>query len=134
MVQICQLSLITLSVLSNYLFLYICIEYHTHLCQNIRRGRGESGNQFPMEIFCLFVFFFFFIYESQTRKVDLAPGRPGSHGLCSGLCQGFNPANFRAPRCGRERPHRVQWKFPCVPGRGLQLRGALVPQWGTGLP
>lgn len=66
MVQICQISLITLSVLSSYLFLYTCIEYHVCLCQNIRRGRGD--NEFPMEIF-----FLFFTYKKRSHELVFFP-------------------------------------------------------------
>lgn len=69
MVPVCQISLITLSVLSGYLLLYTCVEYHTRLCQTIRRGRGENDNQ---------NFFWTFIFSPSTQRVAL--GRTGCDG------------------------------------------------------
>ena len=75
-VQICQISLVTLSALSNYLFLCLCVEYPMPLCQNIRR-RGESDDQFPMEIFFSFFFFVFFscTKDKHTGQVWLWGGQ-----------------------------------------------------------
>lgn len=70
MVQICQISVIALSVLSNYPFLCISVEHRTPLCQN-GRGRGESDNQFPMEIF----FIFFFLLYPKGRDTRSGSGK-----------------------------------------------------------
>lgn len=119
MVHICQISLITLSVLSNYLFLYICIEYHMHLCQTVRRGKGESDNQIPMEIFFVF---FGFIYKRQTQELDLPLGRTDPGGL---LCSGFSPVVL--PDAKPSSTTEFSSSFPAVPGCGLQLQSAAVP-------
>lgn len=60
---------------------FISVEHRAPLCQN-GRGRGESFNQFPMEIF--FIFFSFYIHKAETQ--DLALGRPGCEGHYGGLC------------------------------------------------
>lgn len=70
MVQICQISVIALSVLSNYPFLCTSVEHRTPLCQN-GRGRGESDNQFPMEIF----FIFFFLLYPKGRDTRSGSGK-----------------------------------------------------------
>lgn len=74
MVHICQISLITLSVLSNYLFLYICSEYLMHLCQNIRGGGEKVIISF---LWKSFFFLGFFIYERQTSWMWLWEGLTG---------------------------------------------------------
>lgn len=112
MVHICQISLITLSVRSHYLFLYICIEYHTHLCQTIRRGRGESDHQFPMEIFV----FFGFIHERQTGAgAGSGKDRPGWT-----LCSGFSPVVL--PDAKPSSTTKFSSSFPAVPGCGCSPR------------
>lgn len=97
MVHICQISLITLSVLSNYLFLYICSEYLMHLCQNIRGG-GEK-----VIISFLWKSFFPCFLSLKDKQAGCGCGKDWLGWTWGWFC--FSPANF----CGSALIHWGNW-------------------------
>lgn len=99
---------------------FISVEHRAPLCQN-GRGRGESDNQFPMEIF----FIFLFLLYPQGRDTRSGSGKARLWGTLRWFMLTFVLHSFRLPDVTTSGPIELSGSF--------SVCQSPAPRWGRDL-